>query len=87
MIIKSKREPRRNLAYAYYNRGLAYTRKGDDDRAIADFSTAIKLNSRDAAAYHTRGFSYSRKGDYDRARNRPHHKPYVDCKRLSMRRW
>ena len=43
-IIQSGRETRRNLAIAYYSRGLAYYDKGDDDRAIADYNEAIRLD-------------------------------------------
>ena len=41
--IKSGRWKGRNLAWAYSNRGLAYQRKGEHDRAIADYDKAIKL--------------------------------------------
>jgi tetratricopeptide (TPR) repeat protein len=43
-IIQSGRESPRNLAVAYYSRGLAYYDKGDDDRAIAEFNEAIRLD-------------------------------------------
>jgi hypothetical protein len=33
-IIQTGRETGRNLALAYYSRGLAYYDKGDDDRAV-----------------------------------------------------
>jgi hypothetical protein len=36
---------KRDLAAAYYSRGLAYQSKGDLDRAIADFTKAIELGS------------------------------------------
>ena len=36
------------LAKAYYSRGLAYDAKGDYDRAIADFTKAVKLKPNDA---------------------------------------
>jgi tetratricopeptide (TPR) repeat protein len=47
--------------------GLAYRVKGDYDRAIADYSEAIRINPRDAVAFNDRGFAHSTKGDYDRA--------------------
>ena len=43
-IIQSGRETGRNLAVVYYSRGLAYYDKGDDDRAIAEYNEAIRLN-------------------------------------------
>ena len=71
-IIKSGRllgEPisKENLAFAYYNRGIAYDDKGQYDRAIADYDTAIKLNPKDADFYFNRGTSYDDKGQFDRA--------------------
>jgi tetratricopeptide (TPR) repeat protein len=56
-----------NLATAFYNRGNAYGKKGDDDSAIADYSRAIQLRPDYAKAFHNRGDAYMRKGDYDRA--------------------
>jgi tetratricopeptide (TPR) repeat protein len=32
-------------ALAYYNRGLTLRNRGEVDRAIADFSAALKLNA------------------------------------------
>ncbi|GHV49664.1 hypothetical protein AGMMS49579_02340 [Spirochaetia bacterium] len=43
----------------YYN--------GDYDRAIADYTQAIKLDPKDATAYNNRGYAYYNKNDYDRA--------------------
>lgn len=56
-----------NRAVAYYNRGQAYATKKDYDRAIADFSDAIRLDPKDAGFYSNRGTAYERKGDNDRA--------------------
>lgn len=52
---------------AYFNRGTAYYEKGDYDRAIADYDSAIFLDPGDADAYLNRGIAYSQKGDHDRA--------------------
>jgi tetratricopeptide (TPR) repeat protein len=64
--------PNNNIAYYY--RGLAYFRhgvvndnKGDYDRAIADYTQALRLDPNDANAYYWRGYVYSNKGDYDLA--------------------
>ena len=54
-------------AVFYFNRGIAWSRKGEYDRAIADFDQALRLNPNDAAAYNHRGSAWSRKGEYDRA--------------------
>src|SRR5262249_25852082 len=49
------------------NRGTAYDRQGDHDRAIADYSEAIRLAPIFAQAYSSRGLAYYQKGDFDRA--------------------
>jgi tetratricopeptide (TPR) repeat protein len=50
----------------YYNRGDARFKKGETDRAIADFTKAIEKNPRFANAYYYRGMAYHRKKDHDR---------------------
>ena len=47
--------------------GFAYYRKGDYDRAIADYDKAIQLNLQYTGAYNNRGSAHADKGDYDRA--------------------
>jgi tetratricopeptide (TPR) repeat protein len=42
-------------------------RKGDTDRAIADYNEGVRLNPKYAVAFYNRGNAYSRKGDTDRA--------------------
>ena len=61
-----------NLAGAYNNRGIAYSDKGDYDRAISDYNEAIRIGfgndkTKLAVAYNNRGCIYERKGDYDKA--------------------
>jgi tetratricopeptide (TPR) repeat protein len=56
-----------NDASAFYNRGVAYSAKGDKDRAIADYSEAIRLDPGYALAFNQRGNAHSAKGDNDRA--------------------
>ncbi len=65
--IQSGRFTGRNLAIAFTNRGLAYKRKGQWDRAIADYSEAIRLKSDDAQVFNNRGNAYYHKGHLDRA--------------------
>ena len=50
-----------------FKRGISYAKKGDYDKAIADYTEAIRLDPKDAAAYYNRGTSYAHKGDYDKA--------------------
>src|SRR5262249_9799879 len=56
------------FADAFYNRGNAYENKGDHDRAIANYSEAIRLNPTNlAAALGNRANSYAKKGNQARA--------------------
>ncbi|QSJ18707.1 tetratricopeptide repeat protein [Nostoc sp. UHCC 0702] len=52
---------------AYFNRGCAYGRKGDNLGAVRDFSQAIRLNPSNALAYVNRGLAHYRLGYYQRA--------------------
>ena len=56
-----------NLSWAYSNRGSAYQAKGNNDRAIADYDEAIRLDPKNARAYNDRGIAYHAKGNNDRA--------------------
>lgn len=66
-IIDDIGESNFNHALAYGNRGTAWHAKGDNDRAIADYSEAIRLNPKDVPAYNNRGTALRDKGDLDRA--------------------
>jgi tetratricopeptide (TPR) repeat protein len=54
-------------AAIYRDRAVAYYRKGDYERAIADASEAIRIDPQFGKAYRTRGAAYSAKGNKDRA--------------------
>ncbi len=56
-----------NLAISHNDRGLAYYDTSDYDRAIQDYTEAIRLNSDLSLAYYNRGLAYAEKGDYDQA--------------------
>jgi tetratricopeptide (TPR) repeat protein len=67
-LIQSGRAPSdKDLAMALYNRGHAYLNKNDHDRAIADYTEAIRLDPKDGRVFNNRGFAYALKGEYDRA--------------------
>lgn len=51
----------------YNNRGLAYRRKGEYDKAIAAFNKIIDLYPGYAVAYNNRGRAHRSKGEYDKA--------------------
>jgi tetratricopeptide (TPR) repeat protein len=54
-------------AETYYDRGVTYLRKGDNKKAIADFTLAIKFNSNYTGAYSNRGIAYYYNHNYDKA--------------------
>ena len=56
-----------NKAAIYNNRGTAYKQKGLYERAIADYTSAIRLDPRDTVTYINRGHAYAMKDQYDRA--------------------
>jgi tetratricopeptide (TPR) repeat protein len=56
-----------NVAWAYTNRGNAYFAKGNNDRAVAEYSKAIEIDPRSALAYGTRGMVHSIQNENDRA--------------------
>src|SRR5580704_11266374 len=66
-MIQSGHETQQNLAVAFSDRGLAYARKDQYDRALEDLDQAIRLNPNYTAAFNNRGSAYSAKGDLDRA--------------------
>jgi tetratricopeptide (TPR) repeat protein len=56
-----------HLPAIYYNRGNAYRRKGDYDRAIQDYDQSIRLGPNDPDVYYARGDAYLSKGNFERA--------------------
>ena len=56
-----------NSVQDYYNRATMYAAKGDNDRAIADYSQVIRLNPEFTSAYYLRGNTYTAKRNYDQA--------------------
>jgi lipoprotein NlpI len=54
-------------AAAFHKSGDDYRGKGDYDRAITEYSEAIRLDPNYAMAFNARGIAYRAKRDYDRA--------------------
>ena len=67
VIGRGEEETRKNITAAYYNRGVAYEKKGEVDHAIADYDKAIALDRHLAPAYFNRGNAYYSKGKVDHA--------------------
>src|SRR5262245_48317152 len=66
-MINDRTEPQTNRGIAFLHRGIAWRKKGELDRAIADYNEAIRLNPKDDLAYSSRGSAWAAKGDLDRA--------------------
>ncbi|MGB8847110.1 MAG: tetratricopeptide repeat protein, partial [Terracidiphilus sp.] len=66
-LIQSGQESTTDQASAYFDRGIAYRQKKEDDQAMQDLNQALKLKPDFAGALNTRGNVYSDEGEYDRA--------------------
>jgi len=66
-VIKSGRWSGQDLAWAYRNRGIAYTHQREFDRAVADLEQSIKLDPRPAMSHVGLADAYAGKGDMSRA--------------------
>jgi tetratricopeptide (TPR) repeat protein len=66
-MLQSGHETQEHITRAFSNRGGAYIRKGQYDRAIQDLDQAIRRDPNYALAFQSRGTAYSLKGQYERA--------------------
>jgi tetratricopeptide (TPR) repeat protein len=66
-VIKRGAEAPADRAIAYYNRGNSYFNTGNIDKAIADYTASIEINSNYPNAFFNRGNAYSNEGDLDKA--------------------
>jgi lipoprotein NlpI len=65
--IESGKVAGEDLAKLHYNRGIEWAAKGEHQRAIADYDSAIRLDPKFAEAYFNRGHAWANRGDPDRA--------------------
>ena len=54
-------------AKAAFDQGVEFSKKGQNDQAIASFSEAIKLDPKNAVAYNSRGLAYYNTKALDKA--------------------
>ncbi|MBX3499887.1 MAG: tetratricopeptide repeat protein [Alphaproteobacteria bacterium] len=66
-IIQAGRETTNKLGIAYGNRGLAWRRRGDNDKAMADYNQAIKLKPDSVSSINGRGNIYNDRKQWDLA--------------------
>jgi tetratricopeptide (TPR) repeat protein len=62
-ILSNKNE----LAIAFYNRGVWYSKKGLYQEAIADYTASIKVKNDASEVYYNRGASYCELNMYEKA--------------------
>ncbi len=55
------------FAEMYYDRGRAWSDKGNYDKVIADFNEAIRLEPKNALPYNDRGLAWLRQKEFDKA--------------------
>jgi lipoprotein NlpI len=66
-VIRSGHETPENLSRAYFNRGRAYSDKGQYNLAILDFDRAVRLDPEYPDAFNGRGIAYAGMGQSERA--------------------
>jgi tetratricopeptide (TPR) repeat protein len=54
-------------AQEVFEGGYSAYRKGDADKAIAQYTEAIRLDPKLTGAYYNRGFAYDKLGEHDKA--------------------
>ena len=63
------KEVNKECAQTYYNRGLAHSKKGELELAIANYTKAIEIEPDYADAYYNRGGAWLRLGKPEKAKS------------------
>jgi tetratricopeptide (TPR) repeat protein len=66
--IQSARFSGETLATLYHNRAIELRQDGDYDRAVADYSQAIRIDAEFTGAYAGRGLAHEGKGEVEQAK-------------------
>jgi tetratricopeptide (TPR) repeat protein len=66
-VMNSGRLPREQFYIGHFNRGTAYRRAGDFEKALADFEKVVALNPRFARGFHARGLVHDDLGAREEA--------------------
>ena len=66
-MIGCRGDTEREDAKVYYNRGFVWAEKGEHDKAIEDYTEAIRIDPNYAEAYYNRGDAFETKGDKAKA--------------------
>jgi tetratricopeptide (TPR) repeat protein len=66
-LLRKRDEQSNDYAGIISARGYAYHRVGDYDRALSDYSTALRIDGDDSYALYNRGLIYQTRGDYKKA--------------------
>ncbi len=66
-ILKEREVGSENNASAFFNRGNAYGKQGQLEKAIADYTKAIKYKSNFPETYYNRAIDYEKQGYLDKA--------------------
>ena len=66
-MIDSGKYSGQDLVALYNNRGNAYSKLGDNARAVEDYDEVLRLNPNVALTYYNRGITYDDLGDIARA--------------------
>ena len=66
-LLQSGRIAEGSVLVVFHSRGNAWYQKGEADRAIADYTAALRIEPDDVDALYNRGVAWNEKGAFDRA--------------------